>query len=168
MNLIIPSTPPISWCNKALEVDGIIAGGACRDLILGLTISDVDIFIPGFNLDPELDSESEESKEEFKEYKTGFRVKDLLENDINYQIIQHRFEGNDILEVLSHFDVGICRIAYDPLTNNWIITEEFLKDVQERKLTVYLENYRHSEHLAKLVKKFPLYNVVVETTELEL
>jgi hypothetical protein len=158
MTLMIPTTLPTNWCDKALEVGGIIAGGACRDLILGLPIADVDIFIPGFNLDSESNSESEG----FQEYKTGFRCKDVIENDAKFQIIQHRFDRNDVLEVLSHCDVGICRVAYDPLTKTWILTEEFLKDVREKRLTVYLENYRHSEHLAKLKAKFPTYKVVVE------
>lgn len=145
----LPEIPPL-WLEQAKRwPDGVIAGGCLRDLILNKPVNDVDIFVPGLTA---------EESEGVDEYAMGFVVINTLENGIKFQIIKHRFQ--DIFDVLDHFDTGICKVAYP---GYWLLTADFQKDVNNKTITVYRENWRHEPHLEKLKAKFPDFKIENET-----
>lgn len=145
--------PPKEWLEFASKCPkGVIAGGCLRDWIIGASINDVDIFVPGLTA---------EEAEGIDEYAMGFRVTNVIEHQIKYQIIKHRFQ-NGIEEVLDHFDIGICKIAYP---GYYLLHEHFIEDYQHKILTVHLRNWRHEPHLEKLREKFPHWEVINKIPE---
>ncbi len=92
-------------------------------------------------------------------------MREFHENGWDYQIVKHRYAGNDPFDIISHFDIGLCRIAYrDGLR---LLHPDFVIDMQTKRLTVHLKTRSHEKHLARLVEKYPDYTVVDEANEFE-
>jgi hypothetical protein len=97
----------------------IIAGGAIRDHILGLPVKDISIFVVGMS--------AQAAKQIFgadiieyagvEEAKHQFRTRDGLTVDLIFS----RYDN--IHEVLEHFDLGICRVAWDGW--DYVVTDAF-------------------------------------------
>ena len=142
---------PPHWILNAKINGGVLAGGCLRDLVCGrMPPKDVDVFVPGHK---EADGE--------KEYADGFKVTNVVEGAVTYQYIKHRF--SDIDEMLDHFDVGLCQIAYDADSKMFKCTAAFFEDFVNRTLTVLRNNgEQHEKHLASVRSRYPDYRVVVE------
>lgn len=70
----------------------------------------------------------------------------------------------------STFDFGLCMISYD---GQFIISDKFMSDYQNKFLTIYLENmvsphilfHVMKKHLPKMCRKFPEYQVKLEMND---
>ena len=124
----------------------IIAGGAIRDHLLGLPVKDVDIFISGmpaqaakqiFNADVVEYAGVEEAKHQY-----------VTTKGLTVDLVFSRFDN--VPEVLAHFDLGICRIAWDG--NTLLGTEDFHRDLTMKTVTTfYPSSSGHSDRvMAKL------------------
>ena len=101
------------------ERHAIIAGGAIRDHILGLPVKDIDIFVFGMR--------AQAAKQIFgadiieyagvEEAKHQYRTRDGL----TVGLIFSRYDN--VHEVLEHFDLGICRVAWDGW--DYVVTDDF-------------------------------------------
>ena len=116
---------PSEWenlCRKVASEAGrhaIIAGGAIRDHILGLPVKDIDIFVLGMI--------AESAKKVFdantieyagvEEAQHQYRTRDGLAVDLVFS----RYDN--VREVLEHFDLGICRVAWDGW--DYVVTDDF-------------------------------------------
>jgi hypothetical protein len=123
----------------------VIAGGALRDHILGLPVKDVDIFILGmsaqaakeiFNADTVEYAGVEEAKHQY-----------VTEDGLTVDLVFSRFDN--VQEVLAHFDLGICRVAWDG--NTVLATEEFRNDLDTKTATQFYPS--GSGHAARVMAK---------------
>jgi hypothetical protein len=121
---ILKPIPP-EWENLRRKVaseagrHAIIAGGAIRDHTLGLPVKDIDIFVLGMR--------AQAAKQIFgadiieyagvEEAKHQYRTRDGLAVDLIFS----RYDN--VHEVLEHFDLGICRVAWDGW--DYVVTDDF-------------------------------------------
>ena len=136
-SLSIPKPIPREWENLRRKVaseagrHAIIAGGAIRDHILGLPVKDIDIFVLGMS--------AESAKEIFgadiieyagvEEAKHQYRSQNGLTVDLVFS------KYNNVQEVLEHFDLGICRVAWDGW--DYVLTDDLEFDRHNLKLTTF-------------------------------
>lgn len=137
---------PHEWCHVARRHNGVIAGGCLRDLILGRPIGDVDIFKGGL-------------LEGDERYVEGMHRHILKEKGVTYDIVTHRWGR---YEFLDQFDVGLCKVAYDPRKDQWIYTDDFVHDLANRTLTIVNGSQLTTRHLAKVQAKYPDFKLVRE------
>jgi hypothetical protein len=142
---------PPEWENLRRSVSSaagrhaIIAGGAIRDHLLGIPIKDIDVFVLGMTAD----AAKAIFKAEIIEYagveeaRHQYQTIEGLRADLCFS----RFDNVD--EVLSSFDLGICRVAWDGW--KYVLTEDFQRDRDEKTITVF----RPSEggHLDRVFSK---------------
>ena len=160
---ILKPIPP-EWENLRRKVasqagrHAIIAGGAIRDHILGLPVKDIDIFVLGMS--------AESAKEIFgadiieyagvAEAKHQYRTQDGLIADLVFS----RYDN--IQEVLEHFDLGICRVAWDGW--DYVLTDDFEFDRYNLKLTTFYPS--PSGHRDRILAKLrPIGFQLAETVE---
>jgi hypothetical protein len=109
----------------------IIAGGAIRDHILGLPVKDIDIFILGMP--------AQEAKEIFGadiiEYAGVEEAKHQCRSDSGLALDLVFSQYDNVYEVLAHFDLGICRVAWDGW--DFVVTDDFVGDWTERQITAF-------------------------------
>ena len=128
---------PREWENLRRKVaseagrHAIIAGGAIRDHILGLPVKDIDIFVLGmsaqsakqiFGADIIEYADVEEAKHQYRS-----------QNGLTVDLVFSRY--NNVQEVLEHFDLGICRVAWDGW--DYVLTDDFECDRDNLKLTTF-------------------------------
>jgi hypothetical protein len=108
----------------------VIAGGAIRDHILGPPVKDIDIFFLGmdafaakeiFGAEIIIYAGVEEAKHQYQ-----------TENGLTVDLVFSQW-GN-VHSVLSHFDLGICRVAWD---GDYIVTDDFETDRQNGTITTF-------------------------------
>jgi hypothetical protein len=128
---------PLEWETLRRKVasqagrHAIIAGGAIRDHILGLPAKDIDIFVLGMS--------AQAAKQIFgadiieyagvEEAKHQYRTADGLTVDLIFS----RYDN--VHEVLEHFDLGICRVAWDGW--DYVVTDDFEFDRRNLTITTY-------------------------------
>jgi hypothetical protein len=128
---------PPEWENLRRQVasqagrHAFIAGGAIRDHLLGLPVKDIDIFVLGMS--------AQSAKEIFgadimeyagvAEAKHQYRTVDGLAVDLVFS------QYDNVVDVLEHFDLGICRIGWDGWA--YIITDDFDFDRGSLKITTF-------------------------------
>jgi hypothetical protein len=122
----------------------VIAGGAIRDHILGLTIKDIDIFILGMTVHAAKEIFNAEIIEYagVEEAKHQYQTEDGLTVDLVFS------QYNNVREVLEHFDLGICRAAWD---GDYILTDHFLADLWDKKITTFFAS--PSGHRDRVLKR---------------
>jgi hypothetical protein len=155
---------PREWENLRRKVaseagrHAIIAGGAIRDHILGLPVKDIDIFVLGMS--------AESAKEIFgadiieyagvEEAKHQHRSQNGLTVDLVFS------RCNNVREVLEHFDLGICRVAWDGW--DYVLTDDFEFDRRNLKLTTFYPS--PSGHRDRILAKLrPLGFQLAETVQ---
>ena len=144
-------------------LDWIIAGGFLRDIVLGVTPSDVDLYV-GYK---------GELPENFEKHTGDGKGTSAEGSSIIKDVYQGKYQGveYDIMtfdkprsmreateKVLLSFDYGICRIAYS-IGNGFMVTEDFRDDVVNQTLTC-LRPEATLKHKEKLMNKFPTYKHV--------
>jgi Poly A polymerase head domain len=160
---ILKPIPP-EWENLRRKVasqagrHAIIAGGAIRDHILGLPVKDIDVFVLGMS--------AESARQIFgadiieyagvEEAKHQYRTQDGLMADLVFS----RYDN--VQEVLEHFDLGICRVAWDGW--DYVITDDFEFDRRNAKITTfYASTSGHRDRV--LTKLGPIGFQLAETIQ---
>ena len=142
---------PREWENIRRKVaskagrHAIIAGGAIRDHILGLPVKDIDIFVLGMS--------AEAAKQIFgadvieyagvEEAKHQYRTRDGLTVDLVFSCY------DNVQEILEHFDLGICRLAWDGW--DYVVTDDF--EFDRRNLTITTFYSSPSGHRDRVLAK---------------
>lgn len=132
-----------------------ICGGALRDTDLGKPFKDVDVFVSGFETDPE-------PRDEFGLADIGDRnaylmrafTIDFMGFDINVILMRTPWTLQTIAE---RCDFGICQIAWCPETDQTYRSEPYLHDINDR--TVTATRATHPERWERMQAKFPLYRM---------
>lgn len=136
----------------------VIAGGAIRDHLLGIPFKDIDIFVLGMT--------AQTAKEIFdaaiieyagvEEAKHQYTTADGLTIDLVFS------QYDNVPEVLAHFDLGICRIAWDG--NTLLGTEDFGRDLTAKTVTQFYPS--PSGHTDRVMAKLgPLGFTLIPRTE---
>lgn len=68
------------------------------------------------------------------------------------------------LEVIRGFDFGLCQVACDSFSV--MATESFGKDIEGRRITLIAGNETSAEHLERIVKKYPDWELCAESKKL--
>jgi hypothetical protein len=155
---------PREWENLRLKVaseagrHAIIAGGAIRDHILGLPVEDIDIFVLGMS--------AESAKEIFGadiiEYAGVEEAKHQhrSQNGLTVDLVFPRY--NNVQQVLEHFDLGICRVAWDGW--DYVLSDDFEFDCHNLKLTTFYPS--PSGHRDRILAKLrPIGFQLAETVQ---
>ena len=179
MPFVLPQRVPAEWLETLQFVGGrnsYIAGGALRDLVIGSTPKDVDIFVgPDWQsayLDYLGDASEVRQGAPFDKHPASWSAGDsTIERIINltresgtlYQIIERK-DNLTASEMLGRFDFGLCRIAYS-LTEEWIIHNDFLLDLHHRSFTVRANHYPEASRKRgqAFKKRFPGWSVDLES-----
>ena len=108
----------------------VIAGGAIRDLILGLPVKDIDIFVLGMTAQAAREIFNAQIVEYagVEEAKHQYRTNGGLTGDLVFS------QYDNVRDVLAHFDLGVCRVAWD---GDFIVTDDFEADRQAGKITTF-------------------------------
>lgn len=174
---------PEEWTMLLSYTSGYIAGGSIRDLELGATVKDVDVFlhvddknhftekvqaiIKALNVD---DKNVIRFDGDYQDPKTGENV-DGLDNEVGlvvkiktdnfaYDIIGRK--GIDSLDkVVAQFDLGICQIGYDGRSVQ--CSENYIRDKACKTITI-LKPMRYGtkgwEHMERVCQKYKNYKLV--------
>lgn len=149
----------------------IIAGGYYRDLDNGRPFKDIDVFIVvssqysdslsevasglvthlGFTHGVNLVRSSPGIYEE--SVFTAFQVEGTLINLI-LTLEQKKAGASPIEQVLSSFDIGLCKIAYCPYTDEMVKHEDYLHDKKNKKITVVKSAPNVQKHLVRICDKY--------------
>jgi hypothetical protein len=122
-SLSIPKPIPREWENLRRKVaseagrHAIIAGGAIRDHILGLPVKVIDIFVLGMSAQAAKQIFGADIIEYAGVEEAKYRTGDGLRVDLTFS----RYDN--VHEVLEHFDLGICRVAWDGW--DYVVTDDF-------------------------------------------
>lgn len=120
-----------------------IIGGFCRDLLLGRSYKDVDIFVPGPEPVPEGSEELEyDLSQNYVVYQDG------IELNVIYMQGAHT-----IASLINRCDIGICQVGTDAKGEFMFCTEDFVNDMTDNTLTVTRPTRRN--HLQRMLQKFP-------------
>ena len=155
----------------------IVAGGAPRDLTLGVTPKDIDLFLhcntayefdklkPNLELFIGRGTKVEEKKKYYGPRQThGVWNYNFKGTELQIILFNSRAQSEEEFakDVMEHFDFGICKIYYDR-TGEVQMTDDFLDDQFNKKLTLVKfgtpAQLRKaiSEHLPRLEAKYPTY-----------
>lgn len=161
--------------NNSIEV--FLAGGAVRDADLGKKISDFDFYVVN-NRRPNYiyyDDRLKYLKSVFGEsVEINHKGYDKLGFSFDCYNLKYKNKNIDVIftartaltEVLKDFDLGICKIGYTTQIGIFK-TEEYLEDVKNKTITVYLDSIakdKHRQHrcltyhLPKVHNKYPEYS----------
>jgi hypothetical protein len=142
---------PAAWENirtivsvRAENGPAIIAGGAIRDHLLGISVNDLDVFILGIT--------HEKAAEIFNAdiYCSPYDGK--MHAQHQHETIGHTdvfTEYQTPREVLDDFDLGICKAAWEGTT--FIIHDDFVRDVLRGIISV--SGAEFGDHRERLVQK---------------
>lgn len=174
---------PEEWTMLLSYTSGYIAGGSIRDLELGATVKDVDVFlhvddkkhftekvqdiIKALKVD---DKNVIRFDGDYQDPKTGENV-DGLDNEVGlvvkiktdnfaYDIIGRK--GIDSLDkVVAQFDLGICQIGYDGKTVQ--CSENYIRDKACKTITI-LKPMKFGTngwaHMVRVAEKYKNYKLV--------
>lgn len=138
--------------------NGVVAGGWLRDAVFGYSAKDMDVFVSSthhLEIDPKILNWSL-TDENYPDYRNRLitRTANILIDDIPVNIIMLK-RNVSITPLLRSFDIGLCMIGWCPSTG-LVITNEFIEDMRERKLTTFTSDCENSdEHIARIHAKFP-------------
>jgi hypothetical protein len=164
---------------KAAGVTGaLIAGGACRDHILGKPVKDIDVFVPDqeniemklgaafghLHVNPIIAAEYAGAGGEVDHvYEIGFGDDPFGEAHIPVQVIVLA-QGLDPIERARHHDFGICQAWFEPATTVGFTgciyaTEAFHSDMTNKEFTlVHVEDeqqfHRSMRRWARFKERF--------------
>jgi hypothetical protein len=127
-----------------------IVGGALRDTDLGAEMKDVDIFVSGYDTDPDpmCEDDGERNAYLMRAYTVDWKGFEL-------NIIFLR--GDWTLErVTDRCDFGICQIGYDPVTRLTYRSPAYESDFGRNELTLCRDTV--PERQMRMERKFPLFN----------
>lgn len=148
-----------------IHEEAVIYGGFLRDLLVGTKPNDIDIAVQS-NWDirrfllTELGAKAC-THPDMESYKHSLLSGVTTLND-SRQINSFSMQVT-AQTMVDYCDIGICRIAWSKRTG-LVVSEEFLRDVTNKTLTVYRADWGQEGvklHLAKLRNKFPDYRVVM-------
>lgn len=128
-----PNKEP-SWdIHPVGEGQAVLAGGFLRDMLLGKLFKDVDVMS---NVDPK-GIVMEELHEPDPRYVHNDidAVSNALVGGYTFNFIKTR-RGTDTQDTIERIDFGICKVAWSK-EDGLVISNEFLKDAQERTITNY-------------------------------
>ena len=105
--------------------------GAIRDHLIGLPITDLDVFILGMSAQAAHETFNAEIVEYagVEEAKHRYEEQDGLCVDLVFS------QYDNVHDVLDHFDLGICRIAWDGW--KYVITDEFKRDFAQKQISTF-------------------------------
>lgn len=141
----------------------IIAGGYLRDTYLDKPIKDIDVFCPmgshrWFDMHPDYKRTSGIG------YNTSsMKTYQHETNRLNIIVLSSGVDPKDWVEC--RFDIGLCQIYFDLTTKDLTLCEGFVKDVEDKTLTLDLrrcedtrtQNNALHNHMGRLLKKYPEY-----------
>jgi Poly A polymerase head domain len=113
----------------------VIAGGAVRDHILGLTVKDIDIFVLGMTAEAAQDIFNADIFEYAGVEEARAEYPSLNGVPVDLVFSQH----SNVYDVLDHFDLGICRVAWD---GEFMLTDDFANDLGKRTITSFYPSPR--------------------------
>ncbi len=127
----------------------IIAGGAIRDHLLGISFNDLDVFILGIS--PEKAKELFDADVSTYEglLKAEHRHETICYTDVDLVFSSYPTPQT----VLDRFDLGICKAAWDG--SNFIIHEDFVTDASRGIITPCGRIF--AEHGNRIIKKLKPY-----------
>lgn len=162
--------------NKGVNV--YLGGGYLRDLALEKQPKDIDIFLApkegwcGIEYIPVKTSVTYRKTTKDESIRSDLEARNIQmltglwsrSDSIEVRDIQYITYKNEMTlkEVAEDFDMGICQIAYDPLTKDLYYTENFLKGHAEKVIECF-HSYSDERTLARFERmesKFPDYKVV--------
>jgi hypothetical protein len=144
---------PDSWENVRKSVSNkagrhaIIAGGAIRDHLLGLPQKDVDIFVLGMSaaLAKEIFNADIVEYAGVEKAKHQYQTVDGLIVDLVFS------QFDNVQDVLEHFDLGICRIAWDGVSLLHTKNNDFHRDLSNKTVTQFYPS--PSGHADRVMRK---------------
>lgn len=155
---------PHQWRLKLSELqqdfpEAVIAGGCLRDLIHGVDIKDVDIFIPNADkVQADLDDyKLQHSTQIIRQVKRAYddwdedveEVFTLKIGSLTVDVIGVSVEPD---QIISRFDFGLCQIQYDGIDVYY--TKEFEKDYLTKTFTLLNSDGEDCKRSFKRFKKF--------------
>jgi hypothetical protein len=154
------------WEFKKLYPSAIIAGGYLRDLYLGKTPKDIDVWLPdGEYSSKTLCGHRGISDSEYQRSVTGvFKDGDYEIIEVDWNRYAPLLLGGPFWKfVIERFDMGICQIAWDGIDLH--TTEAFKKDVENKTIT-YLRTWNEDSKMSRIQRirsKYPDWKFVDET-----
>jgi hypothetical protein len=125
-----------------------LIGGALRDTDLGVDMRDVDIFVSGYDTDP--DPEDCEDDGERNAYLLRAYTQPWMGVELNLVFLRGEW---DLERATDRCDFGICQIGYDPVTDRTYRSNAYNKDRLNKTFTLCLNTV--PERKDRLSKKFP-------------
>ena len=173
-------TVPFAWAEvlrtvQSVHPEAVLAGGALRDLILGGTVKDLDIFIGpeatnlqevltfrhGWRPIMSVNADYVESMRGEVAHVVGYRVPGL-EHEV--QIIQLK-QLDEPHDAIRRMDFAACQVGYCSPTH-WVYTRRALKDFLNRTITMlepedHVQECRSLARAARFADKYALTDVRV-------
>lgn len=184
---------PTDWLDILAEIQvvcpsAVIAGGALRDLWLGVPVKDIDIFIECGGMDeaeglfqklggqpPEKEwdaglSDVTEAGLYPESMKEVILVEDYPRETKDGLPVQLIFVNWKTHRITARFDIGICRIATDGTTLT--VDEGFDEDVMNKALNIRRCNNKWMlgasiSRIIRLLKKYPDWTIQLEGVKIK-
>lgn len=133
--------------------DAVVAGGAIRDLELGVEPRDIDVFIPGVplgglqNIYPPFvlkTGERQYDHRHFQVYET------IISSGVKLQLIFHRFVQPPVL--CETFDPYFCQIFFD---GEEVHSSQACEDDLNNKTITYVRGRSSEDRIKRFAERFP-------------
>lgn len=156
--------------------DGIIAGGAVRDGVLGYPINDIDLWAqsgkPGPWSDLDFTEQDNAAEYDMGNKEVGIRVTGVgqwtgtkTRPDCRYPVqvmpIERVDWGRESIPpemLVERFDYGICMAAYTR-KGGLYLSPKFLADAEAKRCTLHDARFTNAARRARLVAKFPDWTI---------
>ena len=149
----------------------LVAGGFPRDILNNVEPNDIDIFVDssipyltiGLNKKIKNAFPGCGVKENRKTYRFGNTNVQVQTDDVSFDII---FQKDPEKYILKSFDFDICKVWYDYIKGEYVVSGEYQMDVENKTFTLLLCNFSKDQHewiigramlhhLPKLQAKYP-------------
>lgn len=125
-----------------------LVGGAIRDTDFGIAFKDVDIFVSGYETDPdpkaELGDRNAYLMRAYSEWYMGF--------EINIIFMRRPWT---LEQIADRCDFGICQTAWCPVTDRTYRSDAYAADLNNHTLTIARST--HPDRFVRMKAKFPSF-----------
>lgn len=131
-----------------------IVGGALRDADFGRPFKDIDIFINGRDTDL-LPEGCEDLGDKNAYLLRAYTVKDYPYKGETFEVNLIFMRGDfwTLEKMTERCDFGICQIGWEPATDRTYMSDQFIEDRMNRRLTLCRETTQ--ERVDRMARKFP-------------
>ncbi len=152
-----------------------IGGGMPRDVMLGVTPKDIDLFfVPEEGMDEYMlcdkhpmlhfsyrmeTNDTQSLYQRGVEQLIGFKTPLMSVKELQFIVYGASLTAQELAEDM---DIGICQIMLDVLTGQWYVSDNFKKDVVNKEIRCYhkYDKWRMIERFERMEKKYPAFKSV--------